>query len=94
MSQSIGSNRGIFATRRRAFRPLLPCCGAAIVAGCLALGCSISPVVSAPQPEISHYDACERAAQNYCEEVVEAGDDELEGCVAKYTFQCISGGSD
>ena len=94
MSRFAGSTRGRFATRRKAFRPLLHLCGVAALAGCLALGCTISPVVSDPQAGTSHYDDCEQAARNYCEQVVKAGDSDLEGCVAKYTFQCISGGSD
>jgi hypothetical protein len=94
MSQSVGSTRGRFATARIAFRPLLFCCGAVVVVGSLALGCTLNPVVTVPQTGSNHYDACEQAAQNYCEQVVKAGDGELEGCVAKYTFQCISGTSD
>ena len=42
----------------------------------------------------SHYDDCEQAAANYCEQVVKAGESDLDACVAKYAFQCISGASD
>jgi hypothetical protein len=66
----------------------------AAVAGGLALGCRIAPVVSDTKVGTSHYDDCERAAQNYCERVVGAPDAELEKCVAKHAFQCISGTSD
>jgi hypothetical protein len=50
-------------------------------------------VVTVPPSETTTYDDCERAAESYCEHVIGASDAELEGCVAKYTFQCISGGS-
>jgi hypothetical protein len=65
-----------------------------VVAGVLALGCRIAPVVSDTQVGTSNYDDCERAAQNYCERVIRASEAELEECVAKYAFQCISGTSD
>lgn len=94
MSRFADSTRGRFATKRRAFRPLLHLCGVAVVAGSLALGCRIAPVVSDARLGTSHFDDCEQAAQNYCEYVVGAGESDLEGCVAKYTFQCISGASD
>jgi len=94
MCRSIGSNRRVFSTGRKVFRPLLIWCGAAVAAGCLALGCTINPVVSDTQVGIGYYDACERAAENYCEYVVEAAESDLESCVANYTFQCLSGGSD
>jgi len=94
MSRFVGSTRGRFATRRKALRPLLHLCGVAVVAGCLALGCRIAPVVSDTQLGTSHYGDCEQAAQNYCEHVVKASDSDREGCVAKYAFQCISGTSD
>jgi hypothetical protein len=94
MSRFAGSTRGRFATSRKAFRALLHLCGVAVVSGCLALGCTISPVVSTPQAGTSQYDACEQAAANYCEQVVKAGESDLDGCVANYTFQCISGKSE
>jgi hypothetical protein len=65
-----------------------------ILVGCLALGCRIAPVVSDTQVGGSRYDDCEQAAQNYCEQVVKADDSDLDACVAKYAFQCMSGGSD
>ena len=94
MSRFAGSTRGRFATRRRTFRPLLHLCGVAVLVGCLALGCRIAPVVSDTQVGGSHYDDCEQAAQNYCEQVIKAAESDLETCVAKYAFQCMSGTSD
>ena len=93
MSRLADSTRGRFATRGKAFRPLLYLCGGAVVAGCLALGCTLSPVVTVPQAETSHSDACEQAAEDYCEQVVKADEGDLDACVAKYAFECISGGS-
>ncbi len=94
MSGFAGSIRGRFATRWTASRPLRLLCVTAVVAGGLALGCRIAPVVSDTQVGTSNYDDCERASENYCERVVGATDAELEKCVAKYAFQCISGSSD
>jgi hypothetical protein len=92
MSRFAGSTRGRSATKTKAFRSLL--CGAAVVVGCLALGCRIAPVVSDTQVGGSYYDDCEQAARNYCEQVVKAGASELDTCVAKYAFQCMSGRAD
>jgi hypothetical protein len=94
MSRFARSTRGGFATRTGASHPLRLLCGVAVVGGCLALGCRIAPVVSDTQLGTSHYDDCEQAARNYCEHVIGASDADLEGCVAKYAFQCISGASD
>ena len=94
MSRFAGSLRGGFATRKRAFRPLLHLCGVAGLAGCLALGCRIAPVVSDTQVGGGHYDGCEQAAQNYCEQVIRAAESDLDACVAKHAFQCMSGTSD
>jgi hypothetical protein len=44
--------------------------------------------------ESTLYDDCELAAENYCELVIGASEDELESCVARYTFQCVSGVSE
>lgn len=68
-------------------------CGAALVASSLALGCSLAPVVTDTRMGTSRYDDCEQAAQNYCEFVIRAPEDDLEACVANYAFQCISGAS-
>ena len=94
MFRSTGVHRRVFSTARKAFWPLLICCGAVVAVGCLALGCTINPVVSDTQVGIGYYDACEQAAENYCEYVVKAAESDLESCVANYTFQCLSGGSD
>jgi hypothetical protein len=94
MSRFAGSTSGRFATERKAYRSLLRLCGVAVFAGCLALGCRIAPVVSDTQVGGGHYDGCEQAARNYCEQVVEAGENELDACVAKHAFQCMSGTSD
>jgi hypothetical protein len=51
-------------------------------------------VVSDAHVGTTRYDDCEQAAQNYCEFVIHAAESDLEGCVANYAFQCISGASD
>ena len=94
MSGFAGSTRGRSATRYRASQLLRLLGAISVAAGVLALGCRIAPVVSDTQVGTSNYDDCERASRNYCERVVRASDAELEDCVAKYTFQCISGSSD
>lgn len=94
MSRFSGSTRGRFATRTRAAHPLRLLCGAVVVAGCLLLGCSLAPVVAVPQMESAAYDDCTLAAENYCDLVIGAGEDDRESCVAKYAFQCISGVSE
>jgi hypothetical protein len=94
MSRFARPARGGFATRTRASDLLRLLCGAALVAGFLALGCRIAPVVSDAHVGTTRYDDCEQAAQNYCEFVIHAAESDLEGCVANYAFQCISGASD
>lgn len=94
MSRLSGSTGGEFATRTRAPYPFRLLCGAAVIAGCLALGCTLNPVVTTPQVDTTLYDDCERAAEDYCELVIGASDDDLDRCVANYTFQCVSGVSD
>ena len=94
MSRLARPARGGFATRTRASDLLRLVFGAAVVAGVLALGCRIAPVVSDASVGTTRYDDCEQAAQNYCEFVIHASESELEGCVANYAFQCISGASD
>ena len=93
MSRFDGATRGRFATRRIGFHSLLHLCGIAALVGCLTLGCTLSPVVTVPQAETRHSDACEQAAADYCEQVVKADEGDLDACVAKYAFECISGGS-
>ena len=65
-----------------------------ILAGLAALGCEISPVVSAPleAPGVRYSD-CERAAEEYCEEVVRPSDRKMDACVAEHRFQCVSSGA-
>jgi hypothetical protein len=58
----------------------------------LALGCTISPVVSDPREESSdRYSDCRRAAKDYCREVVNTPSNEVDRCVADYAYRCISG---
>lgn len=62
--------------------------------GLLALACTISPTVTVPESPGPRYFDCEHAARSYCEEVVRASGDDLEGCVAEQTFRCVSGRQD
>jgi hypothetical protein len=78
----------------RAARPLRLVVGAAVFSGCLLLGCSLAPVISVPEMESNSYDDCTLAAENYCDLVIGVGEDDREGCVAKYTYQCVSGVSE
>jgi hypothetical protein len=94
MSRFSGSTRGRFATNGRGSRPPRLLGGIAVVAGCLALGCTLAPVTTIPESRTTGYDDCERAARDYCEEVVGARDRAEDECVAKHTFQCVSGKSD
>jgi hypothetical protein len=94
MSRFSGSTRGRFATSGRGSRPRRLLGGIAVVAGCLALGCTLAPVTTIPESRTSGYDDCEHAARNYCEEVVGARDSAADECVAKHTFHCVSGKSD
>ena len=94
MSRFSGSTRGRFATSGRGSRPRRLLGGIAVVAGCLALGCTLAPVVTVPESEGTDYDDCQRAARSYCEDVISANDRDSDECVAKYTFQCVSGASD
>lgn len=56
-----------------------------------ALGCEISPVVSAPSdaPGVRYSD-CDRAAEEYCEHKINASARDMEACVAEYRFKCLS----
>jgi hypothetical protein len=63
-------------------------CG--ILASLLAIGCTISPVVSTSEPTARYAD-CERAAEAYCDEVVGAGGQKFDRCVAEKRFECVSG---
>ncbi len=58
----------------------------------LALGCTISPVVSDPMSRSSdRYSECRRAAKDYCREVVNSPSNEMDRCVADHAFRCTSG---
>jgi hypothetical protein len=56
----------------------------------LALGCEISPVVSAPELPNTRYEDCRRAADDYCTHVVRPRVDEMQHCVAAHAYQCVS----
>lgn len=89
MSRRFGSPRRGFATRTA--HPLRLLCGAALLSGCLLLGCSLAPVISVPEMASTSYDDCALAAENYCDLVVGVDEANRDGCVAKYTYQCVSG---
>jgi hypothetical protein len=56
-----------------------------------ALGCELSPVVTVPaEPAGGRYADCDRAAQDYCEHVIEAKAKDMDACIAKYRFECVS----
>lgn len=70
----------------------IPALSAALVgAALLALGCEISPVVTAPAEPSGRYYDCERAAERYCERVEGESGDALDRCVAERTYDCLSG---
>jgi len=64
----------------------------AILASLLAMGCEIAPIVSTTEPTVRYGD-CERAAEGYCEHVVEAVGHDAEKCIAEYRFKCVAGSS-
>ena len=94
MSRFADSTRGRFATSGRGSRPLRLLGGIAVVAGCLALGCTLAPVTTIPESRTTDYDDCDQAARDYCEHVVGATDRDSDECVAKYTYRCVSGAPD
>jgi hypothetical protein len=59
-----------------------------------ALGCEISPVVSAPSdlPGVRYSD-CDRAAEDYCEHAIKAPASDMQSCVAENRFKCVSSGA-
>jgi hypothetical protein len=58
----------------------------------LALSCRISPVITdKADPSSDRYSECKRAAREYCKHVVDPAQSEMDGCVAKYAFECVSG---
>ena len=69
---------------RRGGRLLVPFLALALSA------CEIAPVVSAQEPNVGPYADCQRAAQSYCELVVEAKAKHLDACVADYTYRCLT----
>ncbi len=63
-----------------------------VALACLsALGCEISPVVTAPfdSPGMRYAD-CERAAEDYCEYSIKATARNMDACVAEHRFKCLS----
>ena len=62
--------------------------------GLAALGCEISPVVSAPlDTPGTRYTDCERAAEEYCEDAMQTPSREMDACVAEYRYKCVSSSS-
>ena len=59
-----------------------------------ALGCEISPVVSAPMemPGIRYSD-CDRAAEAYCKDAIQPARGDMDACVSEYRFKCVSSGA-
>ncbi len=66
--------------------------GALALAGSLGLGCTIAPVVSAPEATTGRYADCERAARDYCENAIGATGSDRDRCLAEHTFECVSVG--
>jgi hypothetical protein len=63
-----------------------------LLAALLGLACQLSPVVTTPTDEgNSRYADCRRASRDYCKHVLAVDDDEKDECVAKRTFECLSG---
>ncbi len=66
----------------------------ALVLALLCLSCTISPVVTEPSLDggrRDHYDACKRASKDYCREVLATAQDEMNKCVANFTYECLTG---
>lgn len=66
------------------------------ILGCVALaavGCEISPVVTAPEGIGTRYGDCDRAAREYCEHGLEVDDAQMDRCVAEHRFRCVSSGA-
>ena len=56
-----------------------------------ALGCEISPVVTAPfDLPGKRYSDCELAAEGYCEHSIKATARDMDACVAEHRFRCLS----
>ena len=58
----------------------------------MALSCRIAPVITdKSDPASDRYSECKRAAREYCRHVIDPSQSEMDGCVAKYAFECVSG---
>ena len=58
------------------------------------LACRIAPVITEPSRgggRSDRYHDCKRAAEDYCEYVLETSDQGMKKCVSKAAFECISG---
>lgn len=62
----------------------------------LTLSCRIAPVITDPSyggRGSDRYSDCRRASQDYCREVLGTSEDEMKKCVANFTYDCLTGGS-
>jgi hypothetical protein len=61
----------------------------------LGFACQLSPVITVPEEPTGghHYDDCRQAARAYCRDVLEVSHAEMKHCVAKSTYECLSGGT-
>ncbi len=65
---------------------------ALVLLAVMALSCRIAPVVTdRSDPPSDRYSECKRAARDYCRHVVDPTQTEMDGCVAKYAYECLSG---
>ncbi len=58
------------------------------------LACRIAPVITEPTRGGGggdRYHDCKRAAEDYCEYVLEASDEGMKKCVSEAVFDCITG---
>ena len=67
----------------------------ALLLALLGLSCTISPVLTEPSLNAGRdrYDACKRASKDYCREVLNTTPDEMDKCVANFTYECLTGGA-
>ena len=70
---------------------IIPTVAGVALAALLGLACQIKPVVTVPEERSDRYSDCRRVSKAYCREVVGAEDEELSRCVAKATYDCVSG---
>lgn len=79
-------------------RVLAPLCAIVSVvwlSACVRLPESI--VVTPPpeqEPAPTLFENCRRAAEDYCRDVVKAGDAERKPCISEATYECVSGTRD